>query len=888
MLRAALLVWLAAWAAAQTPDGAQALSERLESATPEARARLIQQEGRSDLLRAAYKSLGNRSLAYMDQVEYDKAVAACQILREIGAAFGDPQMKAAPVLTIAQAWRSEAKYSGALALLQEGLPDAVAAGNKKQQAAFLDAMGDLYRIVGREQESIDASQKALHLSEEIDDQPGIARSLASLGNAERNRGQVSAALDYYTRALRLAEAVKFDSLARTVLLSIADIYTSQHDYEIALSYLERIGPVSGSEAARKRFAGLLDSRTGYLYSRLGRPEARAILERARAENHDVKNVIEEAWDLARLGELDETSDPQSALQRYRDAAEIYHEAGIPLQESSAYAFLARLYSQLNQPAPAAEAAKRALETARQAGSPRFIGGALDELGKAYRALGRKKEAEDAFRESIRWTEDQRLEIVGTGANGASFLTDGRASPFTALMDLRAEQGDVLEAIQLSEKVRGQRLLDVMAASKVDPQKFLSEEEKQRERQLAEEAARRNAEFSRLGAPPEAKAAFEKAARDLESYQTDLYASHPRLRARRGEPQTLTPEMIQALVPDAKSLLIEYAFSEKEAWIFTIARGSEGSPVIKATRLGITPEALEKRVEQFRKSLATRDLSYKSLSASLYHDLLGPIEGELPSRSILGILPDGPLWNLPFQALTAPDGKYFIEHAAVFYAPSLGALTMASKNFRETSVGLKPLLALGAGANELPYAAQEIRALSALYGPSALTLTGAQATEDRWKQNAEQYRVIHVATHGILNTANPLYSYVQLAKTGSEDGMLEAREILDLNLRAEVVVLSACETGRGELIGGEGVVGMSWAALTAGTRTVVVSQWKVDSASTTQLMVAFHRGIAPRALRPVPIKGKAEALRRAQVELIHTPGYQHPFYWAGFEMLGEGY
>jgi CHAT domain-containing protein len=82
--------------------------------------------------------------------------------------------------------------------------------------------------------------------------------------------------------------------------------------------------------------------------------------------------------------------------------------------------------------------------------------------------------------------------------------------------------------------------------------------------------------------------------------------------------------------------------------------------------------------------------------------------------------------------------------------------------------------------------------------------------------------------------------------------------------------------------------MSWAVLTAGTRTVVVSQWKVDSASTTQLMLAFHRTIAPEAARPGPIRGKAEALRRAAIELIHTPGYQHPFYWAGFEMLGDGY
>jgi CHAT domain-containing protein len=136
----------------------------------------------------------------------------------------------------------------------------------------------------------------------------------------------------------------------------------------------------------------------------------------------------------------------------------------------------------------------------------------------------------------------------------------------------------------------------------------------------------------------------------------------------------------------------------------------------------------------------------------------------------------------------------------------------------------------------------------------------------------------------------LFSYLQLAKdsSGAEDGMLEAREILDLNLKADLAVLSACETGRGEFVSGEGVLGMSWAVLTAGTPTVVVSQWKVDSASTSQLMVAFHRTIAPAAARPGPIAGKAEALRKAQMELIRIPKYQHPFYWAGFEMLGDGY
>ncbi len=481
---------------------------------------------------------------------------------------------------------------------------------------------------------------------------------------------------------------------------------------------------------------------------------------------------------------------------------------------------------------------------------------------------------------------QRAEISGGQTNGASFL-NGRESPYSSLMDLRAGDGDVLEAIRLSEQVRARWLLDAMVEGKVDPQQGLSPEEKQKEQSLAREAARWNAQLSLPNPPSGAKDAFDKAARDLDSYRSDLYTRHAHLKARQAEPEVLTATSLQALVPDAKSLLIEYAFSERGSWIFTVSRGPGASALVNATPLRVKREELAARVETFRAALATRDLAYKALARQLYIDLLGPIEGELKGRSIIGIVPDGVLWNLPFQALQADDGQYLIEHAALYYGPSLTSLkeTAAAP---VSNIKLKPLLAFGAGSNDLPHASEEVLALAQLYGPSAIALTGDQATEERWKQDAQGARVLHVATHGILNHANPMFSFVQLAKSGTEDGMLEAREILNTNLHAELMVLSACETGRGELIGGEGLVGMSWAAMTAGIPTVVVSQWKVDSASTTQLMVAFHRNIAREAARPGPIRGKAEALRRAEVELIHTAGYQHPFYWAGFDMLGNGY
>jgi CHAT domain-containing protein len=137
----------------------------------------------------------------------------------------------------------------------------------------------------------------------------------------------------------------------------------------------------------------------------------------------------------------------------------------------------------------------------------------------------------------------------------------------------------------------------------------------------------------------------------------------------------------------------------------------------------------------------------------------------------------------------------------------------------------------------------------------------------------------------MDDTSPLYSHVVLARTGSRaeaDGRLEGRELLNMRLKADLVVLSACESARGHAANGEGMLGMSWALFAAGASTAAVSLWKVDSASTTDLMMAFHRGRrqAPNGTAPT-----AQAMRAAQRALLARPEYRHPFYWAGFVVVG---
>ena len=160
-----------------------------------------------------------------------------------------------------------------------------------------------------------------------------------------------------------------------------------------------------------------------------------------------------------------------------------------------------------------------------------------------------------------------------------------------------------------------------------------------------------------------------------------------------------------------------------------------------------------------------------------------------------------------------------------------------------------------------------------------------------KTEAAKYEVLHFATHGLLDNRNPMFSYLTLAQTAgdpNEDGLLEAREILNMNLHAKLAVLSACQTARGRVGAGEGVIGISWALFVAGVPTTVASQWKVDSASTTSLMIDFHRRLTMRPANAKLKEAKAEALRQAALRLMRSERYRHPFYWAGFVMIGDGW
>jgi CHAT domain-containing protein len=373
---------------------------------------------------------------------------------------------------------------------------------------------------------------------------------------------------------------------------------------------------------------------------------------------------------------------------------------------------------------------------------------------------------------------------------------------------------------------------------------------------------------------------------------------------------LTLDATNALLTDARTALLEFVVTEDRSYLFVVTRAARVD--VRVYPLAITQPDLTDLTERFRLLLSTVDNRFSQPARELYDLLLAPAAAQLRGKTRLVIVPDGPLWEVPFQALLTPRDRYLADDHTVFYVPSLTVLQqmMQPRQDRVPRPAKPTLLALGNPSlgqravapgsarmaddtlEPLPEAERQVQALQGMYGSSGgKSYLGADAREGRFKSEAANYTILHLATHGMVDNRAPMYSslvFAQTTQTDGEDGLLEAWELMTLDLKADVVVLSACETARGRISHGEGMIGLTWALFVAGAPTTVVSQWKVRSDSTADLMIAFHRRLRARLARSPGQRDLAGALRMAALEIKRDPRYRHPFYWAPFVVIGNGY
>jgi CHAT domain-containing protein/Tfp pilus assembly protein PilF len=834
---------------------------------------------------------------------------------------GNKKGKARALHAIAINHGNLGRYDLALEIYSKALPLSEEAGDGNLTALILNSLGLAHTTLGRYGLGLEYYEKARALSEQLNDQGTLNMALNNIATHYVSQGRYAEALDYLQRSISIVEEMGADGDRRSLafkLQNVGTIYRHQGRHDQALVYATRSLKIL-QEIDDKFGIANLQNNIGVIYKSQGLyDEALNWFDesmrgfKAIPHSGGVARCFNNIGDTNRLrGRPDLAMEPLQESLRLRRANK--DRGGISLTLNN----LARLYNDQGEYAEMLEVSRESVSIARDINAREELWAAQERVGRALSGMGKPAEARESFIEAISMIEILRHEVAGGGQQQQSFLED-RLGPWLGLIDLLVSQGEYAEALSFAEQSKARVLLDALQGGGASLRESLSQQEREGEEaarfrlvdlnsQLTSELRRETPDPARVA---ELRASIDRARLEYEDFETKLYVAHPELRLKRGEAPVIKPEELAALVPDANTALLEYVVSDKQTYLFTVTKAeAKAAADIRVYALPIRRDDLGKLVEAFRQQLAHRDLGFRAHASRLNELLLKPAAAQLKGKTNIVIAPDGKLWDLTFQALLTSSNRFLIEDAAIAYAPSLTVLremTKRRKN-RDDKPFSATLLALGnpmlgkqtisraaltlrdGRLNPLPEAEEEVKELRRLYGISrSKVYVGAEAREDRVKREAGQARIIHFATHGILNNASPMYSHLVLAEGGpNEDGLLEAWELMHLDLKADLAVLSACETARGRIGAGEGMIGLSWAMFIAGVPSLVVSQWKVEATGTRDLMVSFHRALMPgkEANNGTPVK--SEALRQAALKLMKNPETRHPFYWAGFVLVGDG-
>jgi CHAT domain-containing protein len=299
--------------------------------------------------------------------------------------------------------------------------------------------------------------------------------------------------------------------------------------------------------------------------------------------------------------------------------------------------------------------------------------------------------------------------------------------------------------------------------------------------------------------------------------------------------------------------------------------------INSVRVPITEKDLNALVADYRGRIQ-KIAPVEDQTKRLHALLVEPLQLFIKGKRMLGIVPHGHLHYISFSSLKNEE-SYLFERHPLFYSPSASVMQFTFKEKSARSRDIKVLALgnpdLGDLNYDLPLAEMEANSIKWDF-PKIDVLTRENATESWLKENIGNYQIIHVASHGEFDPINPLFSSLKLTRDKSDDGNFEVNEVFGLDIKADIVTLSACQTGLGDLVGGDELVGLNRAFIYAGTHSILSSLWRVSDISTAVLIKHFYRNYGK--------EDKAESLRKAQ--LLVKRFYPHPSYWAGFNLTGD--
>lgn len=722
---------------------------------------------------------------------------------------------AAEVYQAGEEQLDQGQVSAALASFQSALAIYQAEGDRRRESNALDRIGNVYDTLGEYANALDFYQQADVIRKEIGDRQGASETLINLGITYIRLGQSEKALDFLTEAIAVEQALA----PRTRNWQQSALNERAAFSALALAYSEQ-----GEDAQALQFAKL--SLAGYRRSGDRSGEAIALVRVGTA--------------YLNLGNLDKA---QIYLDKALDLSQAIED---PLSIARSLKALGDFSASDGNTAVALALYDDALNIRTELGDTAGAGETLNAQGTLLLESGQTEAATTALLETVDFWEALRPGL--TDENKIS-IADSQARTYELLQRSLLELGEIEAALEISERGRARAFVEL----------------------LAHRLSLRGRSVSASRIPP------------------------PNI------------QQIRQIARNQAATLVEYAQVEDDLYIWVMSPDGD----LNFVRQPLLDKPVTAWVEEFREALnipgrglgvvasedAPRELEpAQNTLNQLYELLIKPIDDFLPTDpdATVIIVPQGELFLVPFSALVNAENEPLIEQHPILFAPAISLLSIRPTIQTSLRIGEDPALVVGNPAmpnepgTEIPLSPliyAELEALEVAEILNTQALTQGDATKDVVAAGMETAKIVHLATHGLLDDLDTgVPGILAFAPTqddkGSvtDEGYLTAAEILEMPLVAQLAVLSACDTARGNITG-DGVIGLSRSLLTAGVDTVIVTLWSIPDESTSVLMGAFYRQLEEEPNRAI-------ALRNAMLTTRQTPGYEHPVQWAAFSLYGQ--
>lgn len=868
------------------------------------------------------KTLNHLGLLDWEIADYPAALARFERSLEIARAAGDRRTEGAALNNTSLVYDELGEYERSLTQYQMVLETYEGLDFPRGVSDTLGNIGGVHLMLGRYRTALDHYRRSLAITEREGLRPSVAQDLLNISLCHLGLGEIDDAFEAASRALDLAREAGLELEEAYALRARAGAALHRGDYDPAIADLEAALAIYDAAGARGDQLEALGEAGEALLGLGDIGSAERHFSRAAALARETGDASGGTAALIDLGLL------ELRRRRHEVAAALFQEAANRAREAGEQALLATSRIQLavahresGALETAAKAADDALATSREIGAAllesralwaagevallrsgagealnRFVAGlpAAEAVGdpdllwrldygraRALIELDRRDEAVAALERAVERIEGVRSRLRKERFR-AGYIED-KYQVYVDLVRLLLELGRTEEAFVTAERLRARSFLGLLNRG-LPPSADASErrrevELRERVRRLQDALADEtggSAEWRREPAVELYSRELEGAEREYQEFLDDHMASSAYATLRALEIPSV--RRLQQRLP-ARSAVLEYVVAEDAVVIFVLTRDR-----LVATTVDVESGELSGKVELLRDLLQRPENDFwRRPAAALGEILVSPVErsGRLAEVERIFLVPHGILHYIPFGVLVrdvAERPRLLIEDFTISSVPSAAAAG------RDRPAPSRELLAMAPARTRLRWAPSEVRTIGSMYpAGSRSVLIGGRATEGAFKAEAGGHRLLHLASHGHFNRFNPLLSGIELESGAPDDGRLEVHEILRLDLGAELVTLSACDTALGtgyfsQFPPGDEFVSLTRAFLFAGADSVLATLWKVDDRSTLDLMAAFYRRLES-ADETAP-----EALAVAQRGLASGRRYAHPFFWAPFVLL----